>query len=346
MKVEKIFFVGLGGAGQRHLRIFHRLLSPSTPWIAYRRLEKTPLLNPDFSVDRKLTLEQKYNLQYVTSLKEGFAQKPDLVVIATPSSLHDEPAMEAAERGIHVFMEKPFSDRLRGFETFRELVLYRRMAFFISYQRRFHPYLQKIKRILEKKDLGKIIRAVFNVGSYVPSWHPYEDFKKLYACRKDLGGGVLLTEIHELDLCYWFFGCPQSVYCAGGNFSVIKLDVEDTAQVILKYKDFAAQVNLCFMQQKNQRDLYIAGTKGFVEWAADGNELKIQIYGSKAEIFSDPKLSHDDLFIAQARYFLKNVSPKNSRENLAAAAASLAIVVAAKISMRKNRDIPVPKISE
>ena len=35
--------------------------------------------------------------------------------------------------------------------------------------------------------------------SDVTKWHPYENYKNLYACRKDLGGGVILTECHEIQ---------------------------------------------------------------------------------------------------------------------------------------------------
>jgi len=196
MKIKKIFFVGLGGAGQRHLRIFDELLPDDTEFSAYRSTRKTPLLNSDFSVNNKNTLEEKYDLQIFDSLEEGFANKPDLVVVSTPSSLHYDVVKKAAERKINIFVEKPFSHNLDGFDEFKKLVLKNYLYFFVSFQRRFHPHLQKIKEILSEDGIGKIISAVFNVGSYIPAWHPYEDFKKLYACRKDLGGGVLLTEIH------------------------------------------------------------------------------------------------------------------------------------------------------
>jgi len=74
----------------------------------------------------------------------------------------------------------------------------------ISYQRRFHPRMKKMREIIVSGGIGKIVNILIEVGSFVPAWHPYEDFRELYACRADLGGGVLLTEIHEVDLCYWF----------------------------------------------------------------------------------------------------------------------------------------------
>ena len=77
-----------------------------------------------------------------------------------------------------------------------------------------------------------------------------------------MGGGVLLTEIHEIDLVSWFFGIPDKVFCSGGNRSEEELDVEDTVQITLIYKDFSVQITLCFMHKKQSRNFHIAGSSG------------------------------------------------------------------------------------
>lgn len=342
-EIKKIFFVGLGGAGQRHLRIFKDLFPGSVEYSAYRSIGRTPLLNLDFSVSTETALEKKYDLTLFNSLEEGLENEPDLIVISTPSSLHFETAKKAAERNINIFIEKPFSHNLDGFSDFENRVLEKNLYFFVSFQRRFHPYLKKIKEIIESGILGKIITANFNVASYVPAWHPYEDYKQLYACRADLGGGVLLTEIHELDLCYWYFGLPDYVSCIGGNYSNIKLDVEDTTHITLEYKDFAVQINLCFMQQHNRRDLYISGTNGYVEWNADGNTFKFVNYNDGIEEnFEDSNYTNDDMFVSQAEYFLYNFKKTDNLIFLSAARNSLAVVQAAKESMGKNKKVKLP----
>lgn len=153
--------------------------------------------------------------------------------------------------------------------------------------------------------------------------------------------GVLLTEIHELDLCYWYFGLPKAVYCHGGNFSDVKLDVEDTAHVILKYNDFTVQVNLCFMQKYNRRDLYISGTKGYIEWNAQGNKLIVSDYiKDKKTEFLDPDYKNDDMFYSQTKYFLEEFS-RLDKSYLDVAKASLIIVEAAKKSMKEGREIKI-----
>ena len=87
-KYKKVLFIGLGGAGQRHLRILYDLLSHDTKFLAFRSKSSTPLLKKDFTVNTKSNLKKEYNLQEFDSLESAFEQKPDLTVISTPSSLH------------------------------------------------------------------------------------------------------------------------------------------------------------------------------------------------------------------------------------------------------------------
>ncbi|HEC14129.1 MAG TPA: Gfo/Idh/MocA family oxidoreductase [Rhodospirillales bacterium] len=341
MKPKKILFIGLGGAGQRHLRIFKEKLGADCRYTCYRATGATPLLNADFSVNETETLEKHYGLHCFAGLEEAFDDGPDLAVVSTPSALHFAAAMMAARRGVGIFVEKPFSHNLDGFDDFRATVLAKGLVFFISHQRRFHSLIQNSRRIIAGGEIGTPFSASFNVASYVPAWHAYEDFRKLYACSKDLGGGVLLTEIHELDLCNWFFGMPRAISCTGGTLAGIDMDVEDTAHVALDYPGLCVNVNLCFMQKHNRRDFFVAGTKGYLEWNQDGNTLTVEIYETgERRTLAEPGFTNDDMFSAQADHFLNHVTRADSAQTLEAARASLAMAVAAKESMTSGKSIP------
>ena len=49
---------------------------------------------------------------------------------------------------------------------------------------------------------------------------------------------LLETEIHELDLCNWYFGLPDFVNCIGGKYSNTDIDVEDTANILIRFMKF------------------------------------------------------------------------------------------------------------
>ena len=65
-------------------------------------------------------------------------------------------------------------------------------------QFRFNPLIKKTKSIIDSGLIGSINTGIFMNCEYLPDWHKYEDYKNSYA-SKNLGGGSILTQIHELD---------------------------------------------------------------------------------------------------------------------------------------------------
>lgn len=337
MKFSNVLFIGLGGAGQRHLRILKQLLSPDTSFSAYRRTSKTPLLRPDFSVNTHESVRDAYQLRLFEDISAAFAGKPDLTVISTPSACHLEPLQLAVQAGSGIIVEKPWSDTLEGFSAFRRSVLAQQLPFMISFQRRYHQLIVKAYQLFTAGKIGKPMAASFNVFSDVTTWHGYESWQDLYAVRKDLGGGVLLTEIHEIDLAYWFFGMPDTVYCMGGNRGKEKLEVEDTVQLSLDYETFSVQITLCFMHKRKARNFHIAGTDGDIIWNEEGNILQFSSFDGSTEKTEDSAFTNDSMFIAQAKHFVSNWTKKDTEDSLLSAGCSLAIVEAARISMKSGR---------
>lgn len=341
MNLSRVLFIGLGGAGQRHLRILHNLLPAGTEYAAFRRTSKTPLLKADFSVDETQSVGDAYGLKIFTDLESAFRYKPGLTVISTPTSCHREPLMMALAAGSGILVEKPWAENLHDFKSFYSGMIAKELPFLISFQRRFHPLISKAHDLLHTGAIGRPIAASFTVFSNVKTWHNYEDWRTLYAVRKDLGGGVLLTEIHELDLAYWFFGLPTAVYCSGGNRSSEKLDVEDTVQMILLYDNFSVQVTLCFMHPIKMRRLFVAGTDGSLTWNEEDNRLVVSRVNGDSREFKLDSFTNDTMFIAQARRFITGWEKEDSTASLLSAGASLAIVAAARASMQGGQVTPV-----
>lgn len=335
MTFNNILYIGLGGAGQRHLRVFQKLLPSGVNYSAFRHSKKTPLLNSDFTVGNS-SIEEKYGVRMFDTVEAAFANKPDLTVISTPTSFHFPFMMMAVATGSAILVEKPWGESLVNFHTFQREVLSKRIPFHISFQRRFHPQIQECHRLISSGAIGRPVAASFTVYSNVPTWHPYEDWRNLYAVRPELGGGVLLTEIHELDLAIWFLGLPKAVFCSGGNFGKELLEVEDTAQITFIYDNCTAQITLCFMHGKPSRSFQIAGTLGNIEWNGDKNQLSFTNFESYREEKSVDVVSNDQLFINQAKKFLFEWSESNTQESLDSARYSLAVVEAAKKSMRSK----------
>ena len=342
--LNRILFIGLGGAGQRHLRLFRENL-PNVELIAYRSTNKTPLLNSDFSVNQNESIEDVYQIKIYNNLKEVLALKPDLVVISTPSSMHLEYAQLCASKGINVFVEKPISNSLEGLQTLRDTVERNNVAIQVGFQRRFHPHLSKVKEIIKSGRIGQVLTVNFTVASYIPRWHPYENYLDLYACRKELGGGVLLTEIHEIDLAIWYFGMPKSVVCIGGTYSDVGMDVEDTVRLTLDYTNFSVQINLTFWQKHHERTLSISGEEGFLSWNQDSDLLKEEYFNETKGLVnhSSSNSDNDVMFDLQIKSLIESMSALTSEANMSDSIASIKIVEAAKKSMLRNKIINLIK---
>jgi predicted dehydrogenase len=307
-----ILFLGLGGAGQRHLRILRERL-PNVRMIGARRTGKTPVLNSDFTVKNGATLESEYDIEFFKDVNEAYEQNPDLVVIATPTFNHAESIIKAAKHKANILVEKPGAMNIKQAHNVTSTIKDNKVGFFISYQRRFHPLVGRLRSVLDSNKIGKLMSVRVAVSSYVPDWHPYEDFHDLYACRSDLGGGVLKTETHEIDFITWLFGIPRQIFSTYGCRGKFNIDVEDSANLLLDYDSFSVQMSICFMQKKQERNFKFFGQKGWIEFDLINQKLVACSYDNKdIEVYEDI-VDNDELFKLQADYFLNKFTSSDEQ---------------------------------
>ena len=102
-------------------------------------------------------------------------------------------------------------------------------------------------------------------GEYLPDYHRYEDYEKTTMAQKKLGGGVINSQIHELDYCIYLFGKPKELMSKCGKFSNFQIDVEDYLNSLIFFKkdNIAVNLTLDFFQRPAVRQMFITGTKKF-----------------------------------------------------------------------------------
>ena len=142
-KNDAFLFIGLGGAGQRHLRILRKLL-PKNKFFALRNRNSSPLLMPNFKIDNSSTIEDKYKVQSLYDENDLKIIKPKITIISTPTISHTYYSLLAKELGSNVFVEKP------GISKKEDIVLLERnfkdstLSFKVGFQRSYHPILKKV----------------------------------------------------------------------------------------------------------------------------------------------------------------------------------------------------------
>tara|TARA_B100001093_G_scaffold508970_1_gene572142 strand:+ start:6617 stop:7603 length:987 start_codon:yes stop_codon:yes gene_type:complete len=299
-----ILFKGLGGAGQRHLRLLREKF-PKTKMIGLRKTRKTPLLNGDFSINQTESLDKKYNIEIFSDPFEAYSHNPDLTIISTPSIFHSSDIIEAANYKSNIIVEKPGAMDSFEAKKIEKAVLKNDVELLISYQRRFHPLINELRNSLSQKLVGTIRNVNAITNSYVPDWHPYENFLDLYACRSDLGGGVISTEIHEIDLITWIFGESDKISVTRSNTSGYELDVEDTATIKIEYHNLDVIIDLCFMSKNLKRSIYFYGDNGEIHLDFINQVLKTKIYDAE-ETIVEKVLSNDEMFKNQINFFFQS----------------------------------------
>ena len=97
-------------------------------------------------------------------------QKPDFVVSALPTNLHEEVAVYALERGCHVFSEKPMALSLDECDKMIAAAKDNNKKLMIGHVLRFSPPYVKLKEYIDNETFGKIFRYEFSRYSQTPLW--------------------------------------------------------------------------------------------------------------------------------------------------------------------------------
>jgi predicted dehydrogenase len=304
-----ILVVGLGSIGQRHVRNLRTLLGDQVDILAYRQRGQSPVLNSDMTVREGASLETTYNIRSFSNLDEALAEKPDAVFVTNPNALHIPVALAAARAGCHLFIEKPVSHSMDGVDELAELVARKDLIVFVAYQFRFHPGLQRMKAFIVEGRLGRLMAAHIVNGEYLPDWHPHEDYRETHPARRDLGGGCLHIQTHEIDYALWLFGMPKRVFAVGGHLSHLQVDVEDSVSVLLacehEGRPLPVHIHLDYLQWPPQRVCEVVGDAGKVcfDYYAKVVEFHDLVTRAK-EVHSFDNFERNRMFMSELKHFL------------------------------------------
>ena len=337
----KFLIAGLGSIGRRH---FRNLISLGEKDIVLLRTRKATL--PD---------DELAGFPVETDIQEALKKhKPDAVIVANPTSMHLDIAIPAAEADCHILLEKPVSNSLERIDILQQAAQNSGSKILVGFQFRHHPTLNKARELIQEDALGKILTVHAHWGEYLPQWHPWEDYRQSYAARADLGGGAIVTLTHPLDYLRFILGEVESLWSFNGHISPLDLDVEDVAEIGLKFKNGAiGGVHLNYFQRPPIHKLEIVGTNGTLRWNnADGLlhfHRMPEPFGSYTDVppaaiiesFSPPEaFDRNHLFVAQTRHFMEIArSQKEPLCSLADGIMALRLALAAKESQEKSRII-------
>jgi predicted dehydrogenase len=341
----KVLFIGLGGIGQRHVRNLRTLLGANVEILAWRVRRLSHVVTPTLQADESRDVEQVYGIRVFDTLSSALAEQPALAFICTPTSLHVPAALACLRAGCDLFLEKPVSHNLDGLADLQRAAHEGSRVVMVGYQLRFHPCFLNLRNILQSQLLGNLLAVRAAVGEYLPAWHPYEDYRQMYASRADLGGGVIVTQIHEFDYLYALFGPPKRLFSISGHWSRLEIDTEDAASTLMEFqvagRALPVHLQQDYLQCPAARTCEVIGDAG--KAIMDLPALSVTRYdqeGNLAEESHWKGFDRNQLFLDEMTHFLRCVETRSKPEvDLNDGIWSLRMAVAARESMAAGRSV-------
>lgn len=307
----KVLFVGLGSAGQRHLRNIKKIVGDNVEFLAFRMRGFSRVFDDSLNIIEDETLSENYKLQEFFDFNRALEEKPDIVIIANPNSMHMQFALAAAKAGCDLFIEKPIAVSLEKIDELKEITIKNKTKVYVGFQNRLHPCIKKLKEILDEGVLGNLISVSCEVGELLTEMHKYEDYRDMNESKKETGGGVVICQSHELDYLYWLFGLPEKIYSIGGKKSKLEIEVEDSASTLCKCHyngyDLPIFVSQDFLQYPPNRNCKVIGEKGYVKMDLLKNSYEIYLQNHEAELYEFENFKRNDMFYEEMELFLKCV---------------------------------------
>ena len=260
---KNLLIIGFGGSGKRYLKNLKKYFQEFNIYIL-----KTG----------KCEIKEE---KVINNVEEAIKLNPYGVFISTPTSTHLEFARKFLNISKFIVIDKPMDNELYKCEVFERDAKYSNTEVYLNYQRRFIECWKRLKEEVKKclENDMEFRYGIIHINSYMPSWRKEKDYRELYAAKKELGGGVLLTECHEIDLIQWIFGEIQEVSANIITTEEFNLDVEDAfeATLMIKTKKGLKPIFLFadFINNRTKRTAEFVFSKKTYEINEEKNELAI-----------------------------------------------------------------------
>ena len=218
----------------------------------------------------------------------------DIVSICTPSGLHADLAIMAAEAGKHIVVEKPMAITKEQLDRLVETVEAHHVKVEVITQLRFSDAIKKTKKAIDEGRLGKILLADFR-GKFFRSEEYYAMGGWRGTWAMDGGGALMNQGVHGVDLIQYLMGGIKSV-SALCRTQARNIETEDSAYLLVEYANGAiGSIHSTTVAAPGYpRMIEISGEKGTIRleedciigWDIEGEEEELGKTTSRAG--SDP----------------------------------------------------------
>ncbi|MEM3590495.1 MAG: Gfo/Idh/MocA family oxidoreductase [Candidatus Bathyarchaeia archaeon] len=175
----------------------------------------------------------------------------DLILLCTENSRHADVVEAAAEKGVHVIMEKPMSANLEQAERIVRAAEKHGIKVMVNYPTTWSPAIQQAYKMVKEGRIGEIFHIRFRGAHAGPKEIGCSPYFYTWLYNKELDGAGALMDYccYGVNLSLWFLGrMPQSVVGVMGTLARTYLEVDDNAVIIMDYKNAFGIAEACWSQ--------------------------------------------------------------------------------------------------
>lgn len=278
----RVFIVGLGSIAKKHIA-------------ALRHIDSTVELYAMRSGREAKSwdgITDLYDWNQLGSIRFDFA------VISNPTSEHMPTIRRLLPFQLPLFIEKPLHSGVIDDELVAEV---KRLGIitYVGCNLRFYECLQEAANIIRQHRVNEV-----NVycGSYLPDWRPQVDYHTVYSANPEMGGGVHIDLIHEVDYIYWLFGKPQYTHRVFTHKSSLDIRAIDYANYLMEYPEFNVNIILNYYRRDYKRTLELVCNDGTFLVDLFANTIT---YENRILFSSTNRIV--DTYLSQMKYFVECV---------------------------------------
>ena len=215
--------------------------------------------------ERRRAFAERFACAEAGSLAEALDHtEVEGAILVTPNDTHAEQALACAERGKHVFVEKPIADTVEAGERMRDACAAADVSLMVGHAFRRLGAARRTKELIDEGALGRVVLAEANLslpGSFGPqAWRAHRE--------RNPGGPLMQLGIHHVDTLLHWLG---PVRRAGGRFAHVhtEADIDDVGAVTLELESGALAVVTGSYVSPKTLSLRLLGTSAVLDYSTD-----------------------------------------------------------------------------
>ena len=239
----------------------------------------------DIEIEKASRIGAQFSVPWFTDMHEMMSKTSvNVVVVLTESGHHANHVIQLAKYGKHIVVEKPMALTIDDADNMIQACDASGIKLFVIKQNRFNVPVLKLREAIEGNRFGKLV-----LGTVRVRWCRDQKYYDQDAWRGTwaLDGGVLTNQAsHHVDLLEWMMGDVDSVFAKSAT-ALVKIEAEDTAVVILKFRNGALgiiEATTAVRPKDLEGSISILGERGTVEIAGFAvNTMKIWSFTESVE---------------------------------------------------------------